>query len=408
MNETVLYGCELTARSFEPNCQAFATRPEQSAPYLPECEHEGQLPVQPRTKTIASVVVVALVGLVALLAHRFASRADDGKTAGGASSSRASSNGGARITSPSASETAVDANADEAPVALPDAAVDAGARVLFAASWGSGIGKLGRDRPAEGNPEGPMSLALAGRDVLVLDQVNGRLARYDADGRLKGTSDAPTTAQDLAVGKDGTVAMIDRLVGKTVTLVDANGRKIGELPLGARIAEPGLVTGVVIDGTNVYAEREHGALVLLGSTDGTPTGESTQLAGRPSRDGTLLLTAGISSKGAGRAYLNAMDRRTTTSRFAVQVSFPRPAQAIVLLDSDVKGKIYLGVAAGDPGDAVVACLDPGDGRVLGKVTLPLSHTPEESFRDFSVGDDGAIVFAVRGEDGVTYRSATCP
>ncbi len=362
--------------------------------------------MQPRTKTIAGVV--ALVALVALVAYRFASRTDDRKPASGASA--ASASGEPRTPPPSASASAapVDASEDEAPVTLRDAAADAGARVLFSATWGSGIGKLGRDRPAEGNPEGPMSLALAGRDLLVLDQVNGRLARYDADGRLKGTSDAPTTAQDLAVGKDGTVAMIDRLVGKTVTLVDASGKKIGELPLGARIPEPGLVTGVVIDGTSVYAEKEHGALVLLGSTDGTPTGESIQLAGRPSRDGNLLLTAGIASKGAGRAYVNAMERRTTTSRFAVQVSFPRPAQAIVLLDSDLKGKIYLGVAAGDPGDAVIACLDPSDGRVLGKVTLPLSHTPEESFRDFSVSDDGAIVFAVRGEDGVTYQSATCP
>jgi hypothetical protein len=202
--------------------------------------------------------------------------------------------------------------------------------------------------------------------------------------------------------------MIDRLVGKTVTLVDANGRKLGELPLGARLPEPGLVTAVVIDGKDVYAEKEHGALVLLGTTDGTPAGESTQLAGRPSKDGTLLLTAGFSSKPAGRAYVNAMDRKTTTSKFAVQISFPRPAHAIVLLDSDAKGTIYLGVAAGEPGEANIACLDPGDGHLIGRVALPLSHTPEESFRDFTVGEDGTIAFAVRGESGVEYRTARCP
>ncbi|CAN5888503.1 hypothetical protein BH11MYX4_BH11MYX4_38660 [soil metagenome] len=303
--------------------------------------------MQSRTKTIAGAAVVVLL---ALLAHRIASRSGDPKSAGDAPSSRGAESGGARITPSSAGAAAGLAIEDAAsPSAALDAAPDGGRRVLFSAAWGSGVGKLGRDRPAEGNPEGPMSLALAGRDLLVLDQVNGRLARYGADGRLKGTTDAPATAQDLAVGKDGTVAMIDRLVGKTVTLVDANGRKVGELPLGARVAEPGLVTAVVIEGTNVYAEKEHGALVLLGSTDGTPAGESIQLAGRPTRDGALLLTAGIASKPAGRAYLNAMDRRTTTSRFAVQVSFPRPSQAIVLLDSDLKGRIYLGVAAGDPG-----------------------------------------------------------
>jgi hypothetical protein len=95
-------------------------------------------------------------------------------------------------------------------------------------------------------------------------------------------------------------------------------------------------------------------------------------------------------------------------RFAVTVLYPRPSQAIVLLDSDAKGTIYLGVAAGEPGDAHVACLDPKDGHVLGRVALPLSHTPEESFRDFTVGDDGTIVFAIRTEEDVQYRGAHCP
>lgn len=282
----------------------------------------------------------------------------------------------------------------------------ASARVV--ARWGSGRGDLGHERPQEGNPEGPMSLVFADRDLLVLDQVNGRLARYDATGRLLGTSDAPTTAQDLAVGKDGTVAMVDRLVGKAVTLVDANGRKVGELPLGARLPEPGLVTAVVIDGKDVYVEKEHGALVLVGTTDGKPANEAVQLSGRPSKDGALLLTAGLSSKPQGRAYLNAIDRKTTALRFARTILFPRPSQGIVLLDSDAKGTIYLGVAAGDPGDAHVACLDPTDGHVLGRVALPMSHTPEESFRDFTVADDGTIAFAVRTDDGVEYRTATCP
>jgi outer membrane protein assembly factor BamB len=279
---------------------------------------------------------------------------------------------------------------------------------MVIARWGSARGELGRERPQEGNPEGPMSIVLAGKDLLVLDQVNGRLARYDAKGRLLSTSDAPTTAQDIAVGKDGTVAMVDRLVGKAVTLVDANGRKIGELPLGPKVGEPGLVTAVVVDDKKVYVEREHGALVLIGGTDGSPASEDEQLTGRPSKDGTLLLTAGLASKAQGHAYLNAVDRKTGALKFARSILFPRPAQAIILLDSDAKGTLYLGVASGDPGDAYVACLAPGDGHVLGRIVLPLSHTAEESFRDFTVGDDGTIAFAVRTDDDVQYRTATCP
>ncbi len=357
-----------------------------------------------RTKiTLAAAVVL----LVVVVAYMSASRkADPATTSKGEDSAAPSaSRGPGDRWANSNSDPPADAAAPE----ISDANLtSADGRTIIVARWGSGRGELGRDRPQEGNPEGPMSLVLAGRDLLVLDQVNGRLARYDAEGRLQRTSDTPTTVQDIAVGKDGTVAMVDRLVGKTVTLVDPNGRKVGELPLGPRISEPGLVTAVVVDGKNVYVEKEHGALLLLGTTDGKPADDATQLSGRPSKDGALLLTAGLSSKAQGKAYLNAIDRKTSALRFARAVQFPRPAQAIVLLDSDAKGTLYLGVAAGEPGDAHVACLDATDGHVLGRVALPLSHTPEESFRDFTVGDDGTIAFAVRTEDSVQYRTARCP
>lgn len=358
--------------------------------------------MQTRTKITLVAAVVVLVGAVVYVSM---SRRDDTTKDADATAATGTATGAVAQV-----DDAANPDAEPEPLA-PNMVVregGAGAGVMLVARWGSARGELGRERPQEGNPEGPMSLVLAGRELVVLDQVNGRLARYDANGRLLRTSDAPTTAQDIAVGKDGTVAMVDRLVGKAVTLVDANGRKIGELPLGPKVGEPGLVTAVVVDGKKVYAEREHGALVLIGGTDGTPATDDEQLTGRPSKDGTLLLTAGLSSKAQGRAYLNAVDRRTSSLKFARSILFPKPAQAIVLLDSDAKGTIYLGVASGDPGDAYVACLDPGDGHVLGRVVLPLSHTPEESFRDFSVGDDGTIAFAVRTDEDVQYRTAVCP
>lgn len=360
--------------------------------------------VQTRTKITAGAAVAALLGL---LLYVSASRRSD--TTEGVDASSDTGAGG-RVAAQNDDALAPDAEPE--PLApsetLHDGGGDAGPNAVVIARWGSARGELGRERPQEGNPEGPMSLALAGKDLLVLDQVNGRLARYDAKGRLLSTSDAPTTAQDVAVGKDGTVAMVDRLVGKSVTLVDASGRKIGDLPLGAKVGEPGLVTAVVVDGKKVYVEREHGALVLIGGTDGTPATEDEQLTGRPSKDGNLLLTAGLASKAQGRAYLNAVDRKSMSLKFARTILFPRPAQSIVLLDSDATGTLYLGVASGEPGDAHVACLDPGDGHVLGRVVLPLSHTPEESFRDFTVGDDGTIAFAVRTDEGVEYRTARCP
>ena len=359
--------------------------------------------VQTRTKTIIGATI-ALCLAALLYRIRITSGSDDASR----KKSPAPEATSAQATTPTVEP--IVSVAEPPPVAVPGALpTDGGerSRLLFGARWGSGRNQLGRDRPQEGNPEGPMSLVMAGKDLLVLDQVNGRLVRYDANGRVLSETTASTTAQDIAVGKDGTVAMIDRLVDKSITILDPNGKKIGELPLGSKLAEPGLVTGVIVDGKDVYAEKEHGALILIGSTDGSVT-TGPQLSGRPTRDGSLLLTAGIASANTGRAYVNAMDRASQTSRFAVQVAFPRPAQAIILLDSDARGTIYLGVAASEPPNAVIACLAPNDGHVLGKVTLPLSSAPEESFRDFTIGDDGAITFAVRNEDGVEYRTATCP
>ena len=295
-----------------------------------------------------------------------------------------------------------------APVGDPaEADTGAGAAALVAARWGSGRGELGRSRPQEGNPEGPMSFVRAGDELLVLDQVNGRVARYDANGKLRSTFEATATTQDLAVAKDGTVALLDRLVDKTVRLVDKNGRPIGALPLPPdRVDDPGLVTGVFVDGKDVYVEKEHGVLTRIGSTDGS-SADAAELTGRPSKDGTLLLMAVLAPAEA-RVTLNAFDRKLGSLRFARAIHFPRPARQIMLLDSDMRGTVYVGVLGGNPQMVHIACLDPGDGHAIGRLSVPTSATPEEAFRDFSIGDDGTIVLALRTEDGIEYHTAHCP
>lgn len=310
-----------------------------------------------------------------------------------------------------ASETAID---EVAPATSIDKRADVtvaarteDASVILAARWGSGRGELGRSRPKEGNPEGPMSFAHADDELFVLDQVNGRVARYDANGRVRGTFEVTTTTQDLTVARDGTLALLDRLVDKAVHLVDKNGRPIGQLPLSSdRVGAPGLVTGVFVDGKDVYVEKEHGVLTRIGSTDGSAA-DQRELGGRPSKDGTLLLMAVLSPLEA-RVNVNAFDRKLGSLRFARAVTFPRPTRQIMLLDTDMRGTIYLGVLGGSPELVHIACLDPSDGRALGRLAVPTSEVPEESFRDFAVGDDGTIVLSLRTEDGIEYRSAHCP
>ena len=271
--------------------------------------------------------------------------------------------------------------------------------------WGSGRGELGRNRPAEGNPEGPMSFVASGKDLIVVDQVNQRLVRFDKEGTVKGTQTIGPTVQDVAVAKDGTVALLDRLGDKNVTLADSNGKKIGTLPLGTN--DPGNITGVFVDGNTVYVEEGHGGLTGIGTTDGQPMQSPVALGGRPTKDGVLLVTGTLVAS-EGKLMVNAIDRASGTSRFARLIQMPRPSSFIVLLDSDDRGVVYAGVAAGDPEQATIACLDPNDGHVIGRVAMPMSSDPEETFRDFSVDGDGTIFHAVRDATGVTYATATCP
>lgn len=357
------------------------------------------------------LIVCGSLLLLAGIIWRAMSAGDGGRrVAGGAPSSSTSDMqpSGAAGDASGASAGGADARDASSAARTAEEGDAGGANVVVRAKWGSARGELGRERPQEGNAEGPMSFA-AGPDgsIVVLDQINRRVVRYDAKGRVTSVSDAPATTQDVAIGRDGSTALLDRLGTKSITLTDPSGKKVGELSLerAAKVGDPGLVTGTFIDGKNVYVEKEHGALVLVGTTDGRPADETTQLAGRPSRDGTLLLHASMAK---GRIVLNVIDRKTSSLRFARSIPFASPLRAIVLLDSDVRGTIYLGASAGPPNEAQVVCADPSDGRVIGRLTVPTSAVPEESFRDFSIADDGTIVYAVRTEEGVTYSTARCP
>lgn len=98
--------------------------------------------------------------------------------------------------------------------------VDGGVRVagpsevLVRAAWGSSPGQLGRERRQEGNAEGPMALTAA---------------------------------------RNGDLVVLDRLADGVVAILDNDGRPMGELPLlGPSVKEGGAVTGLFVDGDDVY------------------------------------------------------------------------------------------------------------------------------------------------------------
>jgi hypothetical protein len=315
----------------------------------------------------------------------------------------------ARVSAAGATSAAplAEPSSSPAPVVAPTAPVS---RTFAALRWGSGAGQLGHKRPREGNPEGPMSVAVDGRgDALVVDQVNGRLVRLGPGGIPHGEQRVGEGAQDVAVARDGTVAVLDRLLDKAVTLYAPDGRAVGTLAIeGKGIAEGGQVTGVFVDGGDVYVEREHGQLVRVGSTTGDPGGGRTELPGRPTRDGTSFVSAGIDG---GRVYLTANTRATGQHRYTRPLPDELAVRGLLLLDTDRLGTVYVVTLSaapdGTPSESLV-CAALADGHVLGSVPVTPNTMPEETFREFAVMDGGGVLHEEMSDEGATFVRYDCP
>jgi hypothetical protein len=311
------------------------------------------------------------------------------------------------------SETKTTTRRATVPQVVPAAAPATTAASTFFAAWGGGRDQLGRERPEEGNPMGPMSLALDGQGrTWVLDEINRRVVRRGADGSVETAIQLDQRLpEDIAVARDGSIAVLDRLGDKDVTLYDDDGTLRGKLSLaGDGIGDTGEVSGVFVDGTDVYVERRHTELVLLGDTSGNPAQPRSSLAGRPTRDGTALLGAAIVDATAGRVRVTSTERDSGKLRFDRELQLWPTVHAILLLDADRAGTIYFATEvqrAGQSPTVVLSCLDPQSGVVVGGAMLPANTLPEESLRDLAVLDQGGVVYAHRSEAGVTYQQYQC-
>lgn len=296
--------------------------------------------------------------------------------------------------------------------ALPPAAPHAKAPAAAAtvrSKWGSGRDELGRARPQEGNPEAPMSLT-SDRDgtLVVVDQVNDRLVRIHRDGTRDVLPSPVQAPQDVTIARDGTMLVLDGLAGKTVAVMSPEGRLLGELALeGLHVPEGGGVTGVFADGDGVFVEREHGALVRVGDTRGKADEERAELPGRPSRDGRSYLAAALVDGPGGRVLVTSIDRAGGLLRFSREVRLGEAVAAIVLLDSDRSGLVYLGLLV-QPRDAgaghvVLVGLDGEGGHPVARRDVPANAGTDETFREFTVLDDGGVVYLHRDDAGVSLE-----
>lgn len=282
--------------------------------------------------------------------------------------------------------------------------------VVVHGAWGSGPGQFGRRRESESNPEAPMALVAGPRgELAVVDQVNRRVERF-AGGKLVGTlSVGGDTIQDIALGDGGRTVLLDRLADKNVQVYDRDGRLLNEAALlGEGIPEGGGVTGVFTDDKGIYVEREHGSLWRIADAAGN-TVPREQLPGRPTRDGRWFVTAAIADRGQGTVRLRAFDRATRQPAWESTVSVEAPLLAVLMLDSDRQGMIYLGATTGHESpqppfaivdEAIVVVRVGMGGQARGAIRLPVPPGPDETFRSLSVDDDGDILALQPGPAGL--------
>ena len=320
-------------------------------------------------------------------------------------------------TTPSTTPGTHDAHAGGATTpARPPADAGRGARatVVLSAPWGGGDGQLGHRTDPESMTEGPMSFFADGHGVVVLDNVNRRVARFDAHGATLPPIALDTdAAQDLARTRTG-VAVLDRLHDKRITLYDRDGSPSGSISLAAAgFPDGAAVTGLFTDGDGaLWAEREHGAWARVADGDGTPDATHVAAPGRPARAGHFVSEA-ITDRRAGRArvtYFAALDNSPT---WQSAVDFGAPLLYIALLDDDAGGRTYIGAHTGRESPSppyaivdetlVVVALD-ADGHEAGRLAVPAPPPREESFRDLYVGDDGTIYWMRRTPAGVVIEA----
>jgi hypothetical protein len=171
------------------------------------------------------------------------------------------------------------------------------------------------------------------------------------------------------------------------------------------------VTGVFVDGEDVYVEREHSALVRVGDTSGRADPDQPEVPGRPSRDGSLFLSAALIDAASGRAMVNAVERPSLQHRFTRELRTGSSILSLVLLDSDLRGTIYLGALLHGPGETAgplrVVCLSSQTGAPWGSADLAANSGPEETFRELVVLDEGGFLYAVRDAQGARYTRSEC-
>jgi hypothetical protein len=284
--------------------------------------------------------------------------------------------------------------------------------VLVRGAWGAGTGQFGK--VDEASRPGPMSLALGPEgQLVVLDQVNRRISRFDRDGRPLGQIAIDSdTAEDLVVsGADVWVLYYEPGTGHGYRL---RRHRDDRILLDARLDRRlDLVTGLFASGhptaPELWVEQRHQHQLQVVAR-GVPLPASTRrpvVDGRPdpARPGTRLLA---SRAGANLAVVDRVFPGRYTTRL-LEIETPLPLVVVDDLLVDGAGGFYVSLMMAEETGAdhawvnarrVVVARRPGRAPVSIAVA---TERATDALRTLAVDRDGRLHALEPSEDGVVIR-----
>ncbi|MFH2008710.1 MAG: hypothetical protein ABI333_19135 [bacterium] len=285
-----------------------------------------------------------------------------------------------------------------------------GPEVVLSLPWGGSGYALGRHDGDEAASEGPASFVVSPRgEIYVLDQLNSRVLKFADDGTLEKEIPIPAvTFEDLAVTADGVIVLLDRLVRRSLLLVNERGVILAEYSVeGYGIPEGGLITAMFMRDDGVWLEYGHTHVVHVLDSRLQPCGRSV-LPGRIfERDRTSVFAA-TDRQGGARIWIEELATGDVVAE--AEIVLAQRIERIIWIapDWDRQLHVLLHVLELDPeephevvADKVVGLRYDAELNELGTFESPYTIKVWEQFREWYVTERGVLYQLVVDNDGVT-------
>ena len=271
-----------------------------------------------------------------------------------------------------------------------------GPSIVLELPWGDGEREAGRLDGDEAASEGPMSFSITpSGGTLLLDQVNERVLRFDAEGEQVGAYPIPgDTFQDICAAPGERMVLLDRLVRQSLLVLEADGSRGNEFGvLGPAIPEGGGLTAMLWRDDGVWLEYAHTHAVRALTPELEPAAGGV-VAGRPAREDGTALVAALDGEGGVRLGIERTGQAVVSRTMRLAMDVDR----IIWLEADEEGNVYLALhlveyapdGIGLWAEEVVVLRLDARLNDSGAFHSPHGIVQWEQFREFLVTPDGAV------------------